>query len=95
MTGQRVGNTNYVVISEIHVDEATLVIGHNKSLPENGLTTPYATWEANKEMTDFYWGHYFKDLYSAERDLVSRGASKVQFYDRLHGIKPPSKRDTR
>lgn len=94
MMGQKIGSTDYVVVQELHIDEAILVIGHNQNMDGNDLSTPYATWEANSEMNSFYWGHYFKDKYSAERDLVKRSMDKVRFYDRMHGIEQ-SERDTR
>lgn len=89
-------NGGYEIIQTLQISEATLVIGHNKNIPEDGRATPYVTWETDKDKKDFYWGHYFKDRYSAERDLVMRGMEKMRFYDRVTGYsKQQMERDER
>lgn len=89
-------NAGYVIEQELHISEATLVLGVNPDLVGKEHTTPYVTWECDSKKKDFYWGHYFKDKYAAERDLIIRGMDKVRHYDRATGFhKQQSERNER
>lgn len=89
-------NQGYVIEQEIHIDEAVIVLGVNPDLVGKEHTTPYVTWECDSKKENFYWGHYYKKPYAAERDLVKRGMEKVRFYDRIHGYnKEVTERDNR
>lgn len=72
-------NGNHEIIQSLKVSNSEIVLGYN---PKNTLT-PYVTWEYNAENDSYFWGHYFKDKYSAQKDLVARGNDKVAFYDRF------------
>ena len=51
--------------------EAEIVLCH---LPHN-KHTPYVTWQhnlRNDTNEDFYWGHYFSDLHTANVDFIER-----------------------
>ncbi len=43
------------------------------------LTAPqqFVTWKCSNR-TDYDWGHYFSDLFSAQKDLVARTQEEVQ-----------------
>ena len=43
------------------------------------LTAPqqFVTWKCSNR-TDYDWGHYFSDLFSAQKDLVARAQEEVQ-----------------
>ena len=73
-------NGDYEIIQSLNIAGSEIVLAHN---PKSTLT-PYVTWECNPENNSYFWGHYFKDLYAAQKDLVSRGNDKVQFYDKFH-----------
>ena len=89
-------NGEYEIIQTLIIGDAVLALGHNPNIPENNTTTPYVTWQTNKELTNFYWGHYHKSLYTAQRDLVKRGVEKVRFYDRQNRFtKTRKERDAR
>ncbi|MBQ6380235.1 MAG: hypothetical protein IJJ41_01355 [Clostridia bacterium] len=89
-------NGEYEIIQTLIIGDAVLALGHNPNIPENNMTTPYVTWQANEDLTNFYWGHYHKSLYAAQRDLVKRGVEKVRFYDRQNGFtKTHKERDAR
>ena len=93
---EKVLNGDYEIIQTLTIADSVLVLAHNPNIPENGMSTPYVTWQSNKELSDFYWGHYHKTLYAAQRDLVKRGAEKVRFYDKQHGFgKTYKERDAR
>ena len=83
---EKVLNGEYEIIQTLTIADSVLVLAHNQNIPENDMSTPYVTWQSNKELTDFYWGHYHKSLYAAQRDLVKRGVEKVRFFDRQHGF---------
>ena len=70
MNDDKIVNAGYVIEQEVHISNAVIVLGVNPDLLDKEHTTPYVTWETDKDKKDFYWGHYFKDRYSAERDLV-------------------------
>lgn len=93
---EKVVNSGYVIEQELHIRNSVIVLGVNPELVGKDLTTPYVTWETDKDKKDFYWGHYFKDRYSAERDLVKRGMDKVRYFDRITGFhKQQTERDER
>lgn len=92
----KISNAGYVIEQELHISNAVIVLGVNPDLVDKDLTTPYVTWETDIDKKDFYWGHYFKDRYSAERDLVKRGMDKVRYFDRITGFhKQQTERDER
>lgn len=72
-------NGDFEIIQSLKIANSEIVLAHN---PKNTLT-PYVTWECNPENGSCYCGHYFKELYPAQKDLVSRGNDKVQIYDRF------------
>lgn len=93
---EKVLNGEYEIIQTLTISDSVLVLAHNPNITENGMTTPYVTWQANKDLTNFYWGHYHKSLYAAQRDLVKRGVEKVRFFDRQYGFgKTHKERDAR
>ena len=92
----KISNAGYVIEQELHISNAVIVLGVNPDRVDKELTTPYVTWETDKDKKDFYWGHYFKDRYAAERDLVKRGMDKVRYCDRITGFhKQQTERDER
>lgn len=94
--GTGVFNGDYEIIQSLTIDKSVLVIGHNPHIPESKTTTPYVTWEYDKDKVSFYWGHYHKTLYEAQRDLVKRGIEKVRFFDKQKGYaKTHKERDAR
>lgn len=96
MADDKIVNAGYVIEQELHISNAVIVLGVNPDLVDKDLTTPYVTWETDKDKKDFYWGHYFKDRYAAERDLVKRGMDKVRYFDRITGFhKQQTERDER
>lgn len=66
-------NEGYVITDSVHVGNAEFVIGKN----ETRYGTMYVTWRCANG-TDYYWGHYFNDLFSAQKDLVARAQEEVQ-----------------
>ena len=76
-------NAGFRLVRLISISNAYFVLGVNDNLLDKDTTCPYVTWETDKEVKDFYWGHYFNDRYSAERDLILRAGRKVAYFDKL------------
>ena len=38
----------------------------------NNPSTPYVTWQRNKDEQSCYWGHYHRDLAAAHKDYLER-----------------------
>ena len=87
MADDKIVNAGYVIEQELHISNATIVLGVNPDLVDKKHTTPYVTWECDSEK---------KDRYAAERDLAKRGMEKVRYFDRITGFhKQQTERDER
>lgn len=53
----------YEITDCVQIGETEYVIGHNPIAAQ-----PYAVWRCEDD--DYYWGHYFSDRESAERDIA-------------------------
>ena len=77
-------NQNYVIVNSINVGNAEFVLGVNMKAPSQ-----FVTWEC-KDGTDYFWGHYFSDQFSAQKDLCARGMQEVKILDKAN---KPKKKD--
>lgn len=68
-------NAGYIITDSCHVGDSEFVLGVHLTVPHQ-----FVTWKCSNK-TDYYWGHYFSDLFSAQKDLVSRAQEEVQFLD--------------
>jgi len=68
-------NQNYVITSSVHVGESEFVLGVNERAPSQ-----FVTWKC-ADSTDYYWGHYFDNLFDAEKDLVARAQEEVKYLE--------------
>ena len=68
-------NAGYLITDSCHVGESEFVLGVH-------LTEPHqlVTWKCTNQ-TDYYWGHYFSDLFSAQKDFVARAQEEVQYLE--------------
>ena len=66
-------NAGYTITDSIHIDNAEFVIGEHPNAP-----SPYVTWEC-ADGTNYFWGHYFPDRRSAEKDLIDRAQAELSF----------------
>ena len=48
----------------------------------------FVTWECT-DKSNYFWGHYFSNLLSAQKDFCARGLDKVQFYEQAKKRKEP------
>ena len=76
-------NAGYIITNEITVGESEIVLGVHENLPNH-----FVTWECNNKK-DYYWGHYFSDMLTAEKDFCERGLEKVKLYERMKKRKEP------
>lgn len=65
-------NEGYIITDSIHIGEYEFVLGVNQHSAQN-----FVTWRCDGG-NYYYWGHYFSDLFSAQKDLVERAAEKVR-----------------
>ncbi len=70
-------NEGYLIVNHITIGKTEIVMGvHEKQ------ANMFVTWEC-KNKNDYYFGHYFTNLYSAQRDFCERGAEKAKFYEEI------------
>jgi len=65
-------NAGYVITDSCHVGDSEFVLGVHLTEPHQ-----FVTWKCTGR-TDYYWGHYFSDLFAAQKDLVARAQEEVQ-----------------
>lgn len=66
-------NAGYTITDSIHIGKAEFVIGEHPKAPSR-----YVTWECSGG-TNYFWGHYFPDRRSAEKNLLERAQSELTF----------------
>ena len=67
-------NAGYIITNSIVIGGSEIVLAVHETRPNQ-----FATWEC-KDFKDYFWGHYFTDIYSAQKDFCQRGVDKAQFY---------------
>lgn len=65
-------NAGYIITDSCHVGDSKFVLGVHLTAPQQ-----FVTWKCSNR-TDYDWGHYFSDLFSAQKDLVARAQEEVQ-----------------
>ena len=65
-------NAGYIITDSCHVGDSEFVLGVHLTVPHQ-----FVTWKCTGR-TDYYWGHYFSDLFAAQKDLVARAQEEVQ-----------------
>lgn len=65
----------YQITDFISVEGQHYVLGHH---PSPNCPSPYATWQTNEEMDQFWWGHYFGDKAPAIADMVQRATYALE-----------------
>ena len=68
-------NAGYLITDSCHVGESEFVLGVHLTEPHQ-----FVTWKCTNQ-TDYYWGHYFSDLFSAQKDFVARAQEEVQYLE--------------
>lgn len=66
-------NAGYTITDSIHIGKAEFVIGNLPKVP-----SPYVTWECSGG-TNYFWGHYFPDRRSAEKNLLDRAQAELTY----------------
>ena len=69
-------NVGYVITNQITIGDSEIVLGVHKSMPNM-----FVTWECTNK-NNYFWGHYFSSLLSAQKDFCKRGLQKVKFYEK-------------
>lgn len=79
-------NEGYIITNAMTIGESEIVLGVHETQPNM-----FVTWECSGK-NDYYWGHYFTDMLSAQKDFCKRGIDKVKFYEKLQ--KKPKEQET-
>jgi hypothetical protein len=66
-------NQGYIITDSIHIGDTEYVLGVNSRAPAR-----YVTW-ACKGGNNYYWGNYHTDLLTAQKDLLDRADSAIEF----------------
>lgn len=66
-------NAGYTITDSIHIGKAEFVIGAHPKAP-----SPYVTWECSGD-NNYFWGHYFPDRRSAEKNLLERAQAELTY----------------
>ncbi len=69
-------NAGYIITNHITIGDSEIVLGVHETKPNM-----FVTWECSNK-NDYYWGHYFTDLCSAQCDFCERGAEKAKAYEK-------------
>lgn len=65
-------NAGYVITDAIRSGRSEFVIGEHPKAP-----SPFVTWECTSG-SNYFWGHYFSDRRSAEKDLIQRAQQELE-----------------
>lgn len=69
-------NAGYIITNSITIGDSEIVLGVHEKLADH-----FVTWECTNK-NNYFWGHYFTSLLSAQKDFCERGLHKVQFCER-------------
>ena len=76
-------NAGYIITSSITIGESEIVLGVHETKPDM-----FVTWECT-DKNNYFWGHYFTSLLTAQKDFCERGLDKVRFYEHMKKKKTP------
>ena len=76
-------NAGYIITNSITIGNSEIVLGVHETRPN-----AFVTWECT-DKDNYFWGHYFGDLISAQKDFCQRGVQKAEFYERSKKKKAP------
>lgn len=65
-------NAGYLITDAVRIGENEFVIGEHPKAP-----SPFVTWECSGG-NNYFWGHYFSDRRSAEKDLIQRAQQELE-----------------
>ena len=63
-------NAGYIITDSCHVGDSEFVLGVHLTAPQQ-----FVTWKCSNR-TDYDWGHYFSDLFSAQKGFGGAGAGR-------------------
>ena len=72
-------NAGYTITDSFHIGDAEFVLGQNHSDP-----AMFVTWKCANGV-NYYWGHYFTERASAEKDLVVRAQEELRYREQRKG----------
>lgn len=76
-------NAGYIITNSITIGDSEIVLGVHETRPN-----AFVTWECT-DQNNYFWGHYFNNLVSAQKDFCVRGVQKAEFYEHSKKKKAP------
>ena len=76
-------NAGYIITNSITIGNSEIVLGVHETRPN-----AFVTWECS-DKDNYFWGHYFNNLVSAQKDFCERGVQKAEFYEHSKKKKAP------
>ena len=71
-------NAGYEIISSVHIGNSEFVLGVNINAPDQ-----FVTWKCSNG-NDYCWGHYFGDLFAAEKNLIVRAQEEIEYLEQIN-----------
>lgn len=68
-------NAGYVITDSCHVGDSEFVLGVHLTAPQQ-----FVTWKCT-DRKDYYWGHYFSNLFDAQKDFIARAQEEIQYLE--------------
>ncbi len=78
-------NEGYIITNAITIGDSEIVLGVHETKPNM-----FVTWECT-DKNNYFWGHYFQNLISAQKDFCERGAEKARLYENRTFVEKPKK----
>lgn len=77
-------NEGYIITNQLTVGSNEFVLGVHEAAPNQ-----FVTWQC-KDGKDYFWGHYYTDLLSAQKDFCTRALDEIKHLERM---KKPKERE--
>ena len=68
-------NAGYVITDSCHVGDREFVLGVHLTAPQQ-----FVTWKCT-DRKEYYWGHYFSNLFDAQKDFIARAQEEIQYLE--------------
>ena len=74
-------NEGYIITNQLTVGSTEFVLGVHEAAPNQ-----FVTWQC-KDGKDYFWGHYYTDLLSAQKDFCTRALDEIKHLERMKKTK--------
>ena len=71
-------NSSYRIVARVQVGPTEFVMGEHPTAPAQFVTWDRTPANEDDRGRNYYWGHYYSDLLSAQKDFLKRGLAEVR-----------------